>query len=71
MNLNQTDFTPLFERVGEQPYGLKIKTNNPQRLQIILDEWLRINMDNKLYRICIPSIPDWVFVVHQNVELPE
>ena len=64
-----TDYTPLFEHVLEQPYGVKIKTNNPKQMRWVLSEWKRGRVRYDTLMTEIPSIPGYVFITHKSVEL--
>jgi hypothetical protein len=58
----------LLERASAEPLGLAIETNNVQRLVTLLHE-AKDGVPNLSVIICIPSIPNTVFLVQRSVEL--
>ena len=60
----------LLDRAMEEELGLAVETNNPQRLSSILHEHSKLDKYAPL-QICVPSIPEYVFIAHRTVELDD
>lgn len=63
-----TDFTPLFDRARDEEFGLKVKTNNPTRMQITLCNFAREHNIRDIMA-CVVSLEGYVFLVKKSVEL--
>lgn len=73
MPRNPNIYIPLWERANEAEIGIYIETNDPKTLRAELykarDVANRPEFDNII--VCMPPIPDRVFMCHKSAELPE
>lgn len=58
----------LFQRAMEEELGLVVTTNNTPRF---VTKWHDLAKGYDQIMICIPSIPNCIFLVKKSVELPE
>lgn len=63
-------YLDLLDRALEQELGLAIETNNPSRLGNILYDYMKLDKYESL-TVCVPSIPDHVFITQKTVSLDE
>jgi hypothetical protein len=69
--MNPANIEAMLLRAQEEEIGLAIKTNNTQRMQMALSDFVRGNERFSDLMFCLPSLPDLVFIVKKSVELPE
>jgi hypothetical protein len=63
------DFAPFLERALQEQIGVALETNNPKRLQIVLDNYIADHAGFKGISVDIPAIPNEVWLVNKSAEV--
>lgn len=61
----------VLNRALEEELGLAIESNNPKQLSFYLHECVKGLDKYADLMICIPSLPDHIFITKRSVELNE
>ena len=70
MALREEIYLNLLDRALEEELGLVVETSNPSRLSHLLHDYSKLDRYSSL-AICVPSIPNHVFITQRTVELDD
>ena len=70
MALREEIYLNLLDRALDEELGLAVETNNPMRLSHLLHDYSKLDRYSSL-AICVPSLPNHVFITQRTVELDD